>query len=288
MRRTWIAVLVVAVAGLAAGCGGSDNSSEVSPTDEWASGFCTAITDWTTSLQDVSSQFSDTSNLSTDGLKSAADDVRSATDTLVSDLGDLGAPDTESGDQVKSSLDSLSSTLDDEVNTIQNAAQGVSNLTQLPGAISTISESLSALGNAFSNTLNTIDNADASGELQKALEDSPECAPLVSNNGQATGTTTETEPDTTVVHFTVTGYAPKGVDITYGNDSSNYQGRLPLDKSLRINSDALYYVVTAQLKGGGNVKCTITIGDETRVGHAVGGYNICSAQLNSDPSGGWH
>src|SRR5215211_1696625 len=101
MRRTWIAVLtVVILAGAAAGCGGSDNSSEASPTEEWASGFCTAITDWTTSLQDVTSQFSDTSNLSEDGLQSAAADIRSATDTLVSDFRDLGAPDTESGDEV--------------------------------------------------------------------------------------------------------------------------------------------------------------------------------------------
>jgi len=173
MRRTWIAVLVVALVGLAAGCGGSDNSSEASPTDEWASGFCSAITDWTNSLKDVTSTVA--SNPTQDGLKSAADDLGSATDTLVSDLKDLGAPDTPSGEEVKGSLDSLSTTIDDEVNTIQNAAQGVSNLTQLPGAISTISESLSALGDAFSNTLTTIDNADASGELQDALKNSPDC-----------------------------------------------------------------------------------------------------------------
>lgn len=176
MRRTWIAVLVAAVATVAAGCGGSDSSSAASPTDQWASGFCTAITDWRNSFQEAKSTVR--SNPTRDGLESAADDLRSATDTLVSDLKDLGAPDTQSGDEVKSSLDSLSTTIDDEVNTIQNAAQGVSNLTQLPGAASTITESLSALGNAFSNTLSTIDNADASGELKSALEDSPDCKDL--------------------------------------------------------------------------------------------------------------
>ena len=179
MRRTWIAALVAALATVAAGCGGSDNSSEASPTDQWASGFCTALTDWTNSLKDVSSTVR--SNPTQDGLKSAADDLRSATDTLVSDLKDLGAPDTESGSEVKSSLDSLSSTIDDEVNTIQNTAQGVSNLTEIPGAASTITESLSALGSAFSNTLNTIDTADASGELQSALQDSPECKDITNS-----------------------------------------------------------------------------------------------------------
>jgi hypothetical protein len=176
MRRTWVAaLLVVVLVGVAAGCGGSDSSSEATPTEEWASGFCTALTDWTDSLQDVTSQFSDTSNLSKEGLQSAADDIRSSTDTFISELHDLGAPDTESGDEVKSSLDALSSTVDDEVDTIQQAAQGVSGITGLPSALSTITESLSALGNAFSNTLNTLDSADASGELQQALEDSPDC-----------------------------------------------------------------------------------------------------------------
>ena len=176
MRRTWIAVLVVALATLAVGCGGSDNSSQASPTDEWASGFCSAITDWKNSLQDVTSAVA--SNPTEDGLKSGADDLRSSTDTLVSDLKDLGPPDTESGDKVKSSLDSLSTTVDDEVNTIQNAAQGVSNLAELASAISTITESLKALGNAFTNTLTTIDNADASGELQSAIKSSPDCKDL--------------------------------------------------------------------------------------------------------------
>jgi hypothetical protein len=53
----------------------------------------------------------------------------------------------------------------------------------------------------------------------------------------------------TEVQFTVTGTAPSGVDITYGSDSSNYQGQLPLDKTLAIDKHAAYYAVTAQLQG---------------------------------------
>jgi hypothetical protein len=33
--------------------------------------------------------------------------------------------------------------------------------------------------------------------------------------------------------------------------------------------------------------CKLTIGNAVKVGHAAGGYNICSAQLNSDFSGGF-
>lgn len=93
----------------------------------------------------------------------------------------------------------------------------------------------------------------------------------------------------TEVTFEVTGTAPSGVDITYGNDSSNYQGSAPpFQASLPIKEGALYYAITAQLQGGGDVTCRVTIGDAVKEGQAVGGYNICSAQLNSDPlNGGW-
>jgi hypothetical protein len=91
----------------------------------------------------------------------------------------------------------------------------------------------------------------------------------------------------TQVTFEVNGNAPNGIDITYGNDGSNYQGSLPLYKTLTIEKNAMYYDITAQLSGGGAVNCSVTIGNAVATGHARGGYNICSAQLNSDFSGGW-
>jgi hypothetical protein len=78
--------------------------------------------------------------------------------------------------------------------------------------------------------------------------------------------------DATQVEFFVTGSMPTGVDITYGNDSSNYQGPSypPMDETLPVENDALYYAVTAQLQGGGNVTCKVQIGDAVKVGHARG------------------
>jgi hypothetical protein len=88
--------------------------------------------------------------------------------------------------------------------------------------------------------------------------------------------------------FKVWGSAPSGVDITYGSDGTNLQGKgLPTTKTLTVNSDALYYQVTAQLQGGGDIHCSVTIDGKTKSGRAQGGYNICSAQLNSDFSGGF-
>jgi uncharacterized phage infection (PIP) family protein YhgE len=165
---------VLALVGIAAGCGGDD--SEEDSTAAWASSFCSAITGWTDDLEGVTSQFSDTSNLSEEGLRSAADDVSSSTEDLVDELRSLGRPPTESGDEVETALDSLSSTLETQSSEIQETADGVSGFTDLPSAITAITTSLSAMATAFSTALTTVQEADVQGELQTALEDSPECA----------------------------------------------------------------------------------------------------------------
>lgn len=175
--RTVLSILVVGVALVAAGCGGSDSTDE-DPTAAWASGFCTAVTSWTDELQSVASSFSDTSNLSQDGLESAADDVKSATQQFVDDIQGLGRPETESGEEVESALDSLSTTLETETANIEETVEGISGLTGIPSAITAITTSLSAMGTAFNEALQTIDDADAGDELQVALEDSPECADI--------------------------------------------------------------------------------------------------------------
>jgi hypothetical protein len=171
MTKTLLAGAVSALALVAAGCGGSDNSSSSSatPTDEWATGFCTAITSWTDSIKTTTSDLADPSSLSKDGLQGATDD-------FVDNVKGLGAPDTASGQEIKSSIDELATTLDTESSDIQSTVQGVSGLTSLPGALTSITTALKAMGTAFSSTLTTIQNNDAKGELQSALQDSPACA----------------------------------------------------------------------------------------------------------------
>jgi gas vesicle protein len=176
--RIALSATVAALALAVVGCGGSDSDED--PTAAWASGFCSAITNWTDELQTVTSQFSDTSNLSEEGLQSAADDVKSATSDLVDDLRALGAPDTESGEEVRTALDSLSTTLESEADDIEETVQGVSGITDIPSALTAVTASLSAMGSAFSSRLQTIEDADADNELQNALEDSPECADISS------------------------------------------------------------------------------------------------------------
>jgi len=172
--RATLTTVVLALALVAAGCGGSDDETE--STSAWAADFCTAITDWTDSLGEVTSEFTDTSNLSEDGLQTAADQTRSATEQLVDDLRGLGAPETDSGEEISSSLDELSTTLETEAEKISDTVEEASGITGIASAITAVSTSLSAMGSAFASTLQTLESADVGGEIQSALEDSPECA----------------------------------------------------------------------------------------------------------------
>lgn len=102
------------------------------------------------------------------------------------------------------------------------------------------------------------------------------------------------KPKADVVTFKVWGTAPAGalggLDITYGSDSDNRKGTFSngtFTKTLPLNDDALYYDVTAQLQGSGDINCSITVDGHTKKGHAAGGFNICSAQLSSGLFGGW-
>jgi hypothetical protein len=90
------------------------------------------------------------------------------------------------------------------------------------------------------------------------------------------------------VTFKVWGSAPAGASITYGSDTENIEGRgVPMTKTLKLDDDALYYSLWAQLQGGGDIYCSITIDGKTKEGHAKGGYNICRVQLSQGFLGGW-
>lgn len=82
-----------------------------------------------------------------------------------------------------------------------------------------------------------------------------------------------------------------GVDITYGDDSSNTQGALPLHVVAPLSEDAQYYSISAQLNGSGTVTCRVTVhfGGQvaTKVGTATGGYNIASVEVCSTFDGGF-
>jgi hypothetical protein len=105
----------------------------------------------------------------------------------------------------------------------------------------------------------------------------------------------------TRVHFTVTGTGSPS--ITYGSDADSRTPpgsfgplgdgvALPFHASMRFRGDASYYSMDAQLEGGGDIHCKITVSgpdiDTMTVssGHASGGYNICSVQAAPNDANG--
>ncbi|WP_314225573.1 hypothetical protein [Streptomyces zaehneri] len=97
-----------------------------------------------------------------------------------------------------------------------------------------------------------------------------------------------------VVTFKVWGTAPAGtlgpLDITYGSDSDTRKGTFAngsFEATLPLDGDAMYYNVTAQLQGSGDINCSVTVDGHTEKAHASGGYNICNAQANAGILGGW-
>ena len=173
-------VLVASLALVAAGCGGGNKPSTTSATVEWANGFCTAITSWTDALKTAGDALG--TSPSKEGLEQAADDVRTATEKLVDDLRALGAPETESGEETRQAIDELATTLEGDLSEIEDAAAGVSGLIDLPGAITTIGSALSSMGTAFSSTIQTIEDADAKGELEDAFDQADACGEITGSS----------------------------------------------------------------------------------------------------------
>jgi hypothetical protein len=106
-----------------------------------------------------------------------------------------------------------------------------------------------------------------------------------------------TPPPAQQAVFSCTGSAPSGVNITYGGEGSNSSAsRLPFHATVALDTAKQYYNVTAQLQGRGSVACSTTVNwtdaggtpqTVTNHGDASGGYNIASAQICADFSGGW-
>lgn len=89
-----------------------------------------------------------------------------------------------------------------------------------------------------------------------------------------------------------------GTDITESTDTSNASVTAEINGgtqkapawsgTLPYNSKQMYYAVSAQMQGSGAIYCSVTIkaGGKTyyKQGSGSGDYEICTAQLNGEPS----
>jgi hypothetical protein len=171
--RLALAALLVSLTLLAAGCGKSKSPSAA----DWANGVCSALSTWKTSITSAVDSVT-SGNLTKDSVKSAADDAKNATNKLTSDLKKLGRPNTNAGAQAQQTVDQLSNQVSSGVDTIQTTVKNVSSVSSGLAAVSTVSATLKTINTQISAAYRTLSNLDPGGELQKALQSAPDCAPF--------------------------------------------------------------------------------------------------------------
>ena len=183
LKRTLTFVLATCFLSLAllAGCGGDDGSSSQAA-DEWADGFCSALKTYTDDLAAIAEPLTDVSSLSEDSIQEAAEDAQNATETLAEDMRSLGAPDTTSGDQVDGAVEALATELESGALELEAAVADVSSAADVPAALGTLTTTLSELGREVGLALQTIEDADTSGELKTAFEDAQSCGELTGSS----------------------------------------------------------------------------------------------------------
>jgi len=185
--RALLAVLILAAAIVAAGCGGGSSSSggtgtESSATaaDDWANSVCEEFVAWNNSITDAGQGIRD--NPSEEGIRTAGEQIQTATQTLADDLRGLGRPDTESGQEAKDTVDQLATNLDTSLQKINEAMDNASGTTGAVTAASTIGTSLVEMADNVSTAFQQLQEIDAQGELQSALEQGDSCAGLTTTS----------------------------------------------------------------------------------------------------------
>jgi methyl-accepting chemotaxis protein len=147
-------------------------------TGEWAESFCSALTRWEDDLEEAAEPLTDLSSLSEESLRQAADGAKRATETLSESLNGLGRPDISSGEQVRSSVQDLATDVENGADEIETALEGVASVADIPSAIETITTTVTDMGTEVDGAVQTLEDADLSGELVSAFADADSCGDL--------------------------------------------------------------------------------------------------------------
>ena len=198
--RAGLAIAVVAIVPLLAGCGGGGggNSSTTSSTTTsstttsstttentsvttWANGFCSALATWTAAIKAVGNDFQ--SNPTKASLNSLGDDIKSANQTLVDDLKALGRPDVPRGQEAKDAIDELATKMDADSEKITNSLKDVSSVSELANAAADLTTTLATVQTQLNSTLNQLQSiAQDSSSLKDALNNASSCKTLANSS----------------------------------------------------------------------------------------------------------
>ena len=162
-----------AVVLLAAGCGGSDESS----VEGWANGVCEASNDWRESLSDAAEELR-AGPTTRDDLEAAGEDISEATEEFAEELRDLGRPETETGQEAQEILDRLSASIEQNKATLESEIAGASGLQGAVDAATAVASALTVMGAQLQSTFEQLQQLEPTGELSEAFESSEACDEL--------------------------------------------------------------------------------------------------------------
>jgi hypothetical protein len=174
VRLASLGALVLALAVLAAGCGGSSDTA--SKTQDWADGMCSALDDWQSSVRAAGEKISQ-GDLSKSSLQDAANAVGDANKQLRDDLDSLGKPPTETVDKAKSSLTQLSDELSANLDKIREAVGNISG-NNASSAITAVAAAVQSMGQDFQNTATQLQALENDDTWSKAFKSSDSCKKL--------------------------------------------------------------------------------------------------------------
>ena len=162
--------LAAALAALASGCGGDEEST----TEDWANGVCSAFTDWRDAVTTTGESLRSGATTRED-LEGAADDLEEATETFVDDLRDLEPLETEGGQEAQATLDELAEDVDQNREDIRSAAGGAEGVEGAIEAASSIATTVAEMGRQVEDTFRELQQIEPGGELSDAFDTADDC-----------------------------------------------------------------------------------------------------------------
>jgi hypothetical protein len=172
-------VLVLALAALAAGCGGDDSSDgggEAVEPATWASGFCNALKTFSTGISEAGSDLTGQGIPSSDEIISVIDNAAAAASTFADDLRELGRPDVPSGEEIQTELENAAEEAGKTFDAVKDEIDGeIDNATDVAVVAGAIAEAAQKALTGIQTATNRLQELDVEGALQSALEGASEC-----------------------------------------------------------------------------------------------------------------
>jgi methyl-accepting chemotaxis protein len=174
-------VLVLALAALAAGCGGDDSpdgGDEAVEPATWASGFCDALQTFTTGISDAGSDLAGEGIPSSDQIIDVIDNAATAASTFADDLRELGRPDVPSGEEIQNELETAATAAGETFEAVKDDVDDIDNATDVAVVAGAIAEAAQTALTGIQAATNRLQELDVEGTLTSALEGASECTNL--------------------------------------------------------------------------------------------------------------